>query len=549
MHWVAPSEKDAANTTLEDRLWAAADQLRANSGLNAAQYSAPVLGLIFLRFAEVRFAARRAQLEKASAASRRSGSRVDEPAAYNAEGVLYLTPNARFDYLLALPEGRNVGKVANEAMRDIEKHNPQLAGVLPKTYEIFNSTLLKELLKKISEIPASLDYDAFGRIYEYFLGAFARTEGQKGGEFYTPSGIVRLIVEILEPFHGRILDPACGSGGMFVSSARFVAEHKKNPAAELSIHGQEKVAATVSLCRMNLAMHGLEGDIKEAITYYDDQHKSTGRFDFVLANPPFNVNAVDKERLSAEVGPKRRYPFGLPRTDNANYLWIQLFYSALNETGRAGFVMANSASDARASEQDIRKQLLEAHAVDAMVAVGPNMFYTVALPCALWFFDRAKAKLPASGKAGKKDGARTSDNVLFIDARHIYRQIDRAHRDWTDAQVSFLSNIVRLYRGEEPDFTLGGADAKAKLVEMFGKKLAYRDILGLCKVATLKEIEAQGWSLNPGRYVGVAPGEEVSDEDFKEQLETLSEELEALNVQARELEQTIASNVAEILVA
>ena len=549
MHWVAPSEKDAANTTLEDRLWAAADQLRANSGLNAAQYSAPVLGLIFLRFAEVRFAARRAQLEKASASSRRSGSRVDEPAAYNAEGVLYLTPNARFDYLLALPEGRNVGKAANEAMRDIEKHNPQLAGVLPKTYEIFNSTLLKELLKKISEIPANLDYDAFGRIYEYFLGAFARTEGQKGGEFYTPSGIVRLIVEILEPFHGRILDPACGSGGMFVSSARFVAEHKKNPATELSIHGQEKVAATVSLCRMNLAMHGLEGDIKEAITYYDDQHKSTGRFDFVLANPPFNVNAVDKERLSAEVGPKRRYPFGLPRTDNANYLWIQLFYSALNDTGRAGFVMANSASDARASEQDIRKQLLEAHAVDAIVAVGPNMFYTVTLPCTLWFFDRAKAKLPASGKAGKKAGARTSDNVLFIDARHIYRQIDRAHRDWTDAQVSFMSNIVRLYRGEEPDFTLGDDAAKTKLVEVFGKKLAYRDILGLCKVATLKEIEAQSWSLNPGRYVGVAPGEEVSDEDFKEQLETMNEELETLNVQARELEQTIAQNVAEILEA
>ena len=222
-----------------------------------------------------------------------------------------------------------------------------------------------------------------------------------------PPSIVRLIVEILEPFHGRILDPACGSGGMFVSSARFVAEHKKNPAAELSIHGQEKVAATVSLCRMNLAMHGLEGDIKEAITYYDDQHKSPGRFDFVLANPPFNVNAVDKERLSAEVGPKRRYPFGLPRTDNANYLWIQLFYSALNETGRAGFVMANSASDARASEQDIRKQLLEAHAVDAMVAVGPNMFYTVTLPCTLWFFDRAKALLPpARERAGKKAGVR-----------------------------------------------------------------------------------------------------------------------------------------------
>lgn len=263
MLWVAPSEKDTATDALEKRLWDAADQLRANSGLNAAQYSTPVLGLIFLRFADVRFARIRAGLEKMASSSRR-GSRVDEPAAYHAEGVLYLTPNARFEKLLHLPEGSNAGKAINKAMRDIEKHNPQLAGVLPKTYEIFNSTLLKELLKRVSEIPATIDYDAFGRIYEYFLGGFARTEGQKGGEFYTPSSIVRLLVEVLEPYHGRILDPSCGSGGMFVQSARFVAEHKKNPSSELAIHGQEKVAATVALCRMNLAMHGLEGDIKEA---------------------------------------------------------------------------------------------------------------------------------------------------------------------------------------------------------------------------------------------------------------------------------------------
>ena len=393
MQWIAPSEKDTATDTLENRLWDAADQLRANSGLTSAQYSTPVLGLIFLRFADVRFAKARERLEKMAPSSRR-GSRVDEPAAYHAEGVLYLTPNARFDKLLHLPEGSNAGKAINEAMRDIEKHNPQLAGVLPKTYEIFTGTLLKELLKRVSEIPATIDYDAFGRIYEYFLGEFARTEGQKGGEFYTPSSIVRLLVEVFEPYHGRILDPACGSGGMFVQSARFVAEHKKNPSSELTIHGQEKVADTVKLCRMNLAMHGLEGDIKEAITYYEDLHKSTGRFDFVLANPPFNVNAVDKERLEAEVGKGRRYPFGLPRTDNANYLWIQLFYSTLNENGRAGFVMANSASDARSSEQEIRKQLIEARAVDVMVAVGPNMFYTVTLPCTLWFMDKAKVKLP-----------------------------------------------------------------------------------------------------------------------------------------------------------
>ena len=564
MQWVAPSEKDTATDTLEKRLWDAADQFRANSGLTSAQYSTPVLGLIFLRFAEARFAKRRAELEKAGASARRGSSRMDDPAAYHAEGVIYLSPKARFEHLLGLPEGGNIGQAINDAMADVEKQNPQLAGVLPRTYQIFTSTLLKELLKTVSEIPASLDYDAFGRIYEYFLGEFARTEGQKGGEFFTPSSIVRLIVEILEPFHGRILDPACGSGGMFVQSARFVHEHKKNPSAELSIHGQEKVGATMAICRMNLAMHGLEGDIREANSYYEDLHEATGRFDFVLANPPFNVNAVDKERLEADVGPRRRYPFGLPRTDNANYLWIQLFYSPLSDKGRAGFVMANSASDARSSEQELRRQLIEARAVDVMVAVGPNMFYTVTLPCTLWFLDRDKSKLLSTsgrgaGGEGKNAAVRRSDTVLFIDARHIYRQIDRAHRDWTEAQISFMANVVRLYRGEEPDFTLGGDEAKAKLTEIFspspstgegrggGASLRYRDIPGLCKAATLNEIEAQGWSLNPGRYVGVAPGEAVSDEDFKEQLETLNEELETLNAQARDLEQTIASNVAEIL--
>ena len=422
-------------------------------------------------------------------------------------------------------------------MRAIERDNPQLAGVLPKTFELFSSTLLKQLLKRVSEIPATLDYDAFGRIYEYFLGEFARTEGSKGGEFYTPASIVRFIVEVLEPYHGSVFDPASGSGGMFVQSARFVAEHKKNPASELSIHGHEKVGTTVALSRMNLAMHGLEGDIREANSYYDDPHESTGRFDFVLANPPFNVNAVDKERLEGEVGKNRRFPLGLPRTDNANYLWIQLFYSALNKNGRAGFVMANSASDARGSEQEIRRQLIEARSVDVMVAVGPNLFYTVTLPCTLWFLDRGKKGTPRA------------DTVLFLDARHIYRQIDRAHRDWTPAQIGFLANVVRLYRGEAPDFTLGGDEARAKLEEIFGKKPRFADVPGLCRAATLKEIEAQGWSLNPGRYVGVAAGEAVSDEDFKEQLETLNEELETLNAQARDLEQTIASNVAEILEA
>jgi type I restriction enzyme M protein len=537
MKWIAPSEKDVASSALEKRLWDAADQFRANSGLKPQEYSGPILGLIFLRFAEVRFAVQRTKLEVLGQSSRR-GSQIEEPGAYHAEGILYLSPESRFDYLLTLPEAADIGAKVNTAMRDIEKYNPQLAGVLPKTYNLFTSTLLKELLKKVSEIPASTDYDAFGRVYEYFLGAFAMTEGQGGGEFYTPSSIVRLLTEVIEPFHGRILDPACGSGGMFVQSARFVAEHQKNPAAELAICGVEKTDETGRLARLNLAVHGLEGEIRHGgnvNSYYDDPHNAVGQFDFVLANPPFNVNAVDKERLADMVGPGRRFPLGLPKADNGNYLWIQLFYSSLNANGRAGFVMANSACDARSSEQELRQKLIEARAVDVMVAVGTNMFYTVTLPCTLWFLDRGKAK---SSRA---------DTVLFIDARHIYRQIDRAHRDWAASQIGFIANLVRLYRGEELDLTHGGKDAEAKLIEVFGGNPVYADVLGLCKAATLNEIEAQGWSLNPGRYVGVAPGEDVSDEDFKEQLETLNEELEALNAQARELEQIIALNVAGIL--
>ncbi len=309
MIWIAPSEKDAATATLEKRLWDAADQFRANSGLKSQEYSGPILGLIFLRFAEARFAAQRAKLEKAGASSRR-GSRVDEPAAYHAEGILYLPAEPRFDYLLNRPEAENIGAKVNDAMRDIEKHNPQLAGVLPKTYNLFTSTLFKELLKKVSEIPASLDYDAFGRIYEYFLGEFAMSEGQGGGEFYTPSSIVRLLTEVIEPYHGRILETlrlansrcinramkrvkarrvrekrwpcASTSGGMFVSSARFVSEHKKNPSAELTIHSVEKTDETGRLCRLNLALHGLEGDIRhggQVNSYYDDPHDATGRFD------------------------------------------------------------------------------------------------------------------------------------------------------------------------------------------------------------------------------------------------------------------------------
>lgn len=536
MQWIAPRETDQASKSLEKKLWEAADQFRANSGLTAAQYSQPILGLIFLRFAEARFQVVRQEIEAQGGSGRRTVD-PDDPKRYHAAGVVYLAPEARYDTLLSLPEGANVGENVNAAMRAVERDNPQLAGTLPKTFNVFGSALLKNLLRTFSEIKVDLGYDAFGRVYEYFLGEFARTEGQKGGEFYTPSPIVRLLVEVIEPYHGRILDPACGSGGMFVQSARFVAEHKKEPGKELSIYGVEKTDATGQLCRMNLAVHGLEGDIKhggEINSYYDDPHQGVGKFDFVLANPPFNVNAVDKERLMDQVGPGRRYPFGLPKTDNGNYLWIQLFFSSLNERGRAGFVMANSAADARSSEQEIRQKLIQDRAVDVIVAVGPNMFYTVTLPCTLWFLDRGKR------------GTDREDKVLFLDARHIFRDIDRAHRDWSPEQISFIANVVRLYRGEEPDYTLGGESTKAKIEEVFGGSPKYADVLGLCKAETVDKIESQGWSLNPGRYVGVAPGEDLNDEDFKQRLNELNDELESLNCQARALEATIAQNVGEL---
>ena len=371
-----------------------------------------------------------------------------------------------------------------------------------------------------------IEGDAFGKIYEYFLGKFAMSEGQKGGEFFTPTSIVKLIVEIIEPYHGRIFDPACGSGGMFVQSARFVGNHKKNPNAEIMVYGQEKTAETVRLCKMNLAVHGLSGDIREGNSYYEDIHKSVGKFDFVMANPPFNVDRVDKERIKDDP----RFPFGMPKPDNANYLWIQEFYSALNENGRSGFVMANSASDARGSEQDIRKSLIEKSAVDVMVAVGSKFFYTVTLPCTLWFLDRGKAKTPRK------------DKILFLDARHIFHQVDRAHRDFMPDQIEFLANIVRLYRDEQPE-TMNGSTSMLKEKFPQGK---YVDVAGLCRVAALSEIEAQGWSLNPGRYVGVAE-READDFVFKERLEELNEELEILNVEARELEEHIAENVEKLL--
>ena len=510
-------------SNLERSLWDAADNLRSNSALKSSEYSTPVLGLIFLRYADYRFQKAQSQL-KGKTSSRRGVSKAD----YQALGVMFLPENARFSSLVSLPESEDIGKAINEAMRAIEEENEELVGVLPQNYNRFDNSLLVELLKNFNQIDLGndLEGDVFGKIYEYFLGKFAMSEGQGGGEFFTPTSLVKLIVEIIEPYHGRIYDPACGSGGMFVQSADFIARHQKNPSSEISIYGQEKTRDTVRLCKMNLALHGLSGDIKESNTYYEDIHEAVGKFDFVMANPPFNVDKVDKERMDKDL---RVADLGMPTADNANYIWIHFFYSALNDKGRAGFVMANSASDARSSELTIRQRLIESGVVDVMIAVGSNFFYTVTLPCTLWFLDK-----------GKRDTIRRN-KVLFIDARHIYNQIDRAHREFIPEQIEFIANVARLYRGEKSETVYQSPLFKENFPE--GQ---YVDVAGLCKVATISEIEAQGWSLNPGRYVGVAQKEE-EDFDFIERLEEFNEELEILNCEARELEGAIAFNVSQLL--
>lgn len=511
---------------VENRLWAVADQLWANTGLKPAEFSGPVLGLIFLRYAESRFAEAEKRIGKVGSGERRKIGKED----FQAEGVIFLRPESRFSFLQSLPEGKDIGKAINEAMKAIEDENPDLSGALPRSYALIGNPVLVELLKLLA--PIDLTGDAFGKVYEYFLGEFAKREGQKGGVFYTPESIVKLIVEVIEPYKGRIFDPACGSGGMFVHSAQFVERHQETPASEISVFGVEKDRTTVNLNKMNLAVHGLSGDVRVANTYYDKPQDlfpevfQGGGFDFVMANPPFNVSGVDKERLEKDT----RFPFGLPKPDNANYIWIQQFYSALKPTGRAGFVMANSAGDARGSEQLIRQELIKSGAVDVIVSVGSNFFYTVTLPCTLWFFDQAKNKRVHSG------------TVLFLDARHIFRQIDRAHRDFAPEQIEFLANIVRLYRGEKPELTFGSEEMLAEK----GLGEGYVDVAGLCKVAKLEDIEGQGWSLNPGRYVG-ATARDADDVDFAERLEALSEELEVLNAEARELEERIAANVAALL--
>ena len=533
-----------ANNTngIEKQLWDAADQLRANSKLKSSEYSLPVLGLIFLRFADYKFTLAEKELEKESDSTTRRRATISK-LDYQARGVMYVPKEARWKTLMNLPEDANIGKEINDAMRAIERENEDLKDVLPKTFNRLENSVLFNLLKSFNLVSMDVEGDTFGKIYEYFLGKFAMAEGQGGGEFYTPTSIVKLIVEIIEPYHGRIYDPACGSGGMFVQSGNFVEHHKSNEKNHLtamdniSIYGQEKTAETVRLCKMNLAVHGLSGDIRQANSYYEDLHNCVGKFDFVMANPPFNVDKIDKEKLKDDT---KRFPFGMPRNDNGNYLWIQLFNSCLNETGRAGFVMANSASDAGQSEKELRKQLIESGAVDVIVSISSNFFYTVTLPVTLWFLDKSKR------------GKDREEKVLFLDAKKFFTQIDRAHREFSTDHLNCLTNFIRLFRGEIINGDSPNLDdlsltekQKEEIKDIFSSK-KYKDIAGLCKVASMEELKLQDYSLNPGRYTGIAAHAQ-DDLDFYETIINLSEELELLNIESSNLQEELSHSLNKLI--
>lgn len=435
---------------LENELWEAADQLRANSKLTAAEYAMPVLGLIFLRHADNRFKAFLPEIEADIPAKVPAKQREELiKLGFQGKAAIYLPEQARFDRIASLPEGAKIGEIIDGAMDRIEADYEVLAGALPRGYAAFEPELLAGLVK-IFDRPAirAATGDVFGRIYEYFLNKFAMTGAQEGGEFFTPPSLVRTIVNFIEPDHGLVFDPACGSAGMFVQTGHFIA-HVRHGAANdaVTFHGQEKSDTNTKLARMNLVVHGLDAsNIVQGNTFYDQAEHLVGRCDFVMANPPFNVDGVDTKKAATQVGEGLRLPFGLPGTNaktgaisNANSLWIQYFYSYLNDTGRAGFVMASSASDAGNKDRDIREQLVKSGHVDVMVAIGTKFFYTRSLPCTLWFFDK-----------GKPEDLR--DQVLMIDARNVYHVVSARSHVFTDEQLANLTAITWLYRGQTEKF-------------------------------------------------------------------------------------------------
>lgn len=435
---------------LENELWEAADQLRANSKLTAAEYSMPVLGLIFLRHGDNRFKAYLPDIEadippQVPAAQREALIKLG----FQGKAAIYLPEAARFDRIVSLPQGAKVGEIIDAAMDAVEAEYPVLSGALPRGYAAFEPDLLAELVK-IFDRPAikAATGDVFGRIYEYFLNKFAMSGAQEGGEFFTPPSLVRMIVNVIEPDHGLVLDPACGSAGMFVQTGHFIEDVRHAVVNDsVTFHGQEKSDTNTKLARMNLVVHGLDAsNIRQGNTFYDQAEHLIGQCDFVMANPPFNVDGVDTKKVEAQVDEAGRLPFGLPGTNaktgaisNANSLWIQYFYAYLNDTGRAGFVMASSASDAGNKDRDIREQLVKTGHVDVMMAIGNKFFYTRSLPCTLWFFDKGKPQ-------------NLQDQVLMIDARNVYHVVSARSHVFTDEQLANLNAIVWLYRGERDKF-------------------------------------------------------------------------------------------------
>lgn len=436
---------------LETELWKAADQLRANSKLTATEYSIPVLGLIFLRHAFNRFDKVRLGIENDLPTHPQRGKRPINKKDFEEKNAMFLPDIAQFDYLVGLPEGADIGEAIDDAMKAIEEQYDNLKGVLPKNYSIFSKELLSELLRIFNkEVLRKAEGDLFGKIYEFFLNKFAMTGAQEGGEFFTPLSLVQTIVNIIEPDHGTVLDPACGSAGMFVQTGYFIESEGLMPVEKVTFFGQEKTDTNTKLAKMNLAVHGLEGNIQEGNTFYEDKHNLVGKCDFVMANPPFNVDGVDKSKDAVKKDPRLMFNniVNLPKNDNANYLWIQYFYNYLKPNGRAGFVMASSASDAGHSEKDIREKLVRTGAVDVMVAVGNNFFYTRSLPCTLWFYDRAKEQNDLSLRGTKQPRGRT----LMLDVRKIYRKVTSKVNDFSPEQLQNLICVVNLYRGNTDKF-------------------------------------------------------------------------------------------------
>ncbi len=509
---------------LEKELWDAADELRGNSKLTAAEYKDPILGLVLLRFAQNRYEDAKKKIDKELPINPRSGEkRKARKEDFAAVGAILLPEKAKYDYLASLPEDADIAEAINNAMKLIEEDYRDLAGILPKNYQEFGDKLLRDLVRVFNkDAVRQATGDVFGRIYEFFLMKFSMqgAGAQEGGEFFTPPSLVNLIVNFIQPNHGIVHDPACGSGGMFVQTAHFIQDHDNKAVNEaITVYGTELKSNNTRLAKMNLAIHGIEGKIIESNSFYSNPHDLTGKCDFVMANPPFNVDKVDaKNKFLKE---DERLPFGAPLTGkgtigNGNYLWIQYFLAYLNERGRAGFVMASSATDVGNAEKLIRQQLIETGDVECIVSVGNNFFYTRSLPCHLWFFNKGKKK-------------ENRDKILMIDARNTYRKVSTTINDFSDEQLEGLTAIMALFRGETPELSTNNSWFQEHFPD--GK---YQDIEGLCKIVDLNEVKEQDYSLTPGRYVGVTIDIDMNF-DYKGRMVEIHNELALLNGEANEL--------------